>query len=536
MQLTKKIRVFPTPDQEEVLCYLSERCRLLYNFALAERRKEWELNNLKDDFDVFPWGKTSYSVDYKKQQNDLPNLKEKYPKYKAVYSKVLQMAIRTLNADYNSFFEQRKNGDTNAHPPGFKGKEHFTTMIHNQSGFRIKSSTITLTQYYKKDIPLTFDIPSSEKFRRVYQVSIFKDKNKYFLSIVHEVPEKPYEDNGIYQAIDLGITKTVSAVNTKGKFFEAKNPRPDKYWNQIIDALQSRRDHCKKKSRKHNHIHQSMTKRQKKRSNQIKDIQHKLSRRMIDNTRANTIIIGDLDVKEMAQSRKATKGLNKKKSLNQLNSIYSIMNIKIVICFIIISFLPVASLGATEKVWSAKSSGFIKIDESLDFENYHVKVTALNNTNSTLIVYKDSGLIEKKEFQVNEFKKYDDIGITLLGIIGDDSWIAFSRLENKDIWIPSGRTILKWGDTYSFEDYSIGIEAIGKDSVNLTVSRNKKTVNTDVFTKNGSKNYDNLRIVVMDINRTGFIDIEFFKYKIPTIKAKIITDKDEYFPMKTFPY
>ncbi|MFZ3383125.1 MAG: hypothetical protein WA144_04290 [Candidatus Methanoperedens sp.] len=205
------------------------------------------------------------------------------------------------------------------------------------------------------------------------------------------------------------------------------------------------------------------------------------------------------------------------------------MNIKIVICFIIISFLPVASLGATEKVWSAKSSGFIKIDESLDFENYHVKVTALNNTNSTLIVYKDSGLIEKKEFQVNEFKKYDDAGITLLGIIGDKSWIAFSRLENKDIWIPSGRTILKWGDTYSFDTYSIGIEAIGKDSVNLTVS-GKKTVNTDVFTKNGSKNYDNLRIVVMDINKTGFIDIEFFKYKTPVVKAEIITDKYEYFP------
>ena len=205
------------------------------------------------------------------------------------------------------------------------------------------------------------------------------------------------------------------------------------------------------------------------------------------------------------------------------------MNIKIVICFIIISFLPVASLGATEKVWSAKSSGFIKIDESLDFENYHVKVTALNNTNSTLIVYKDRGLIETKEFQVNEFKKYDDAGITLLGIMGDESWIAFSRLENKDIWIPSGRTILKWGDTYSFEAYSIGIEAIGKDSVNLTVS-SKKTVNTDVFTKNGSKNYDNLRIVVMDINKTGFIDIEFFKYKTPVVKAEIITDNDEYFP------
>ena len=85
-----------------------------------------------------PGGKPYYSVGYKKQQNDLPKTKEKYPKYKAVYSKVLQMAIRTLNADYNSFFEQRKNGDLNAHPPGFKGKDHFTTMMYNQSGFSIK--------------------------------------------------------------------------------------------------------------------------------------------------------------------------------------------------------------------------------------------------------------------------------------------------------------------------------------------------------------------------------------------------------------
>ncbi|MCX9029698.1 MAG: helix-turn-helix domain-containing protein, partial [Candidatus Methanoperedens sp.] len=101
MQLTERVRIYPTQEQEDVLWYLSEQCRLIYNFALAERRKEWILNNLRADFEVFPWGKPYYSVGYKKQQNDLPKTKEKYPKYKAVYSKVLQMAIRTLNADYN---------------------------------------------------------------------------------------------------------------------------------------------------------------------------------------------------------------------------------------------------------------------------------------------------------------------------------------------------------------------------------------------------------------------------------------------------
>ena len=309
MQLTKKLRIFPTEEQEEVLWHLSEQCRLLYNFALAERRKEWGLNNLRHDFSVFPWGKPYYEVGYNKQQNELPKIKEKHPRYACVHSKVLQMTLRTLNADYSSFFALRRNGDSDAMPPGFKGKKHFTTMVHNQSGFKIKDNHVTLTQFYKKEVPLTFGI--SEQFGRVYQVSVFKDREKYYLSIVHEVPEKPYEDNGIYQAIDLGITKTVSAVNTAGKFFESRNPRPDKYWNPIVDSLQSRRDHCKKGSNKLNHLHEAMTKRTRKRSNQIKDIQHKLSRRMIDNTKANTIIVGDLDVKSMPKSRKASKGLNR---------------------------------------------------------------------------------------------------------------------------------------------------------------------------------------------------------------------------------
>jgi len=54
-----------------------------------------------------------------------------------------------------------------------------------------------------------------------------------------------------------------------------------------------------------------MAQRMKKKSNQLKDIQHKLSRKIINNTKANTIIVGDLDVKEMAQSKRATKGLNR---------------------------------------------------------------------------------------------------------------------------------------------------------------------------------------------------------------------------------
>ncbi len=82
-------------------------------------------------------------------------------------------------------------------------------------------------------------------------MDLFHDnlKNEYYVSIVHEVqPVQEYVDNGQYQAWDLGITKHV-AVNSAGKFIEVTNARPDKYWNNKIDAMQSRRDHCKKKLR-----------------------------------------------------------------------------------------------------------------------------------------------------------------------------------------------------------------------------------------------------------------------------------------------
>lgn len=65
MQLTQKIRIEPSPSQEIVLNALSEKCRLIYNFALKERIEAYE-HDIK-------------GVNYIKQQNDLPKLKQQFP-------------------------------------------------------------------------------------------------------------------------------------------------------------------------------------------------------------------------------------------------------------------------------------------------------------------------------------------------------------------------------------------------------------------------------------------------------------------------
>lgn len=312
MQLTKKIKIHPTEEQVDVLWKLSEQCRLVYNFALAERKETWK--------------KEQRNVKYIEQQNKLPELKRQYPAYNIVYSKVLQSVLKKLDANYKSFFSLRKNGDKSARPPNFRSRkyfmtlEYFMTLVYNQSGFRTDGHTIIFS-HKVNDVCLLFDVQGIPDSSRIKQIEIYNDdpykaKGDFFISVTCDVsPSIEYVDNNQYQAIDLGITKIVTAVNTQGKFFEAKTLRSDQYWNTRIDSIKSRRDHCKKGSERWDRLHKTYRKMEAKKSHQIKDFQHKLSKKMIENTKANTMIVGDLNVKSMARSKKVTG--KKKRSMNR---------------------------------------------------------------------------------------------------------------------------------------------------------------------------------------------------------------------------
>ena len=291
MKLTQQIRIFPTPAQEAVLWKLSEKCRLIYNFALAERRDAYR-HKIK-------------GVNYRKQQNDLPMIKAHYPEYRWVYSKVLQYTLRSLAADYESFFALRKNGHADARPPRFKGKQYFTTMVYNQSGFKLEHGKISFSHSYN-GVPLEFALPEKFSFddMQVKQVAISTQRKRYFVTITYQVEEPPYVDNGRYQAIDLGVTHIVTAVNSQGKFLMVKNQRPDKYWNPKIAKVQARRDRCKKFSNRWKLFNRIKRKYEWKRDAQLKDFQHTLSTKLVNNTKANTLIVGELAVKAMAQSTK----------------------------------------------------------------------------------------------------------------------------------------------------------------------------------------------------------------------------------------
>lgn len=309
MHLTAKVKIYPTEEQQKVLWELSDRCCSLYNLALAERKDVWKSERK--------------SIKYIDQQNKLSEFKKKNPEYKAVYSKTLQGILKKLDANYKSFFALRKNGDTNARPPNFKSRDFFQTIPYNQSGFKILRTLCgnkIIFSHNVNNTSLDFDIEKT--FPNIKQVEIYNDdpfhaKGDFYVSVTYEAACAEYVDNGLYQANDAGITKIVTCINLRGKFHEVKTPRIDKYWNPKIDSIKSRKDHCigakkgSKKSRKYLKLHTQYRKMETKKQNQLKDFQHKLSKKMVNNTKANTIIVGDLKVKKMAQSKK-TKGKRKR--------------------------------------------------------------------------------------------------------------------------------------------------------------------------------------------------------------------------------
>ena len=89
MQLAKKIQIYPTEEQIDVLWQLSEKCRVVYNLALADRQDAYENENRY--------------VKYAEQQNKLPDFKKRNPEYNQVYSKTLQGILKKLDGSYRSF-------------------------------------------------------------------------------------------------------------------------------------------------------------------------------------------------------------------------------------------------------------------------------------------------------------------------------------------------------------------------------------------------------------------------------------------------
>jgi putative transposase len=87
-------------------------CRNLYNLALKQRQIAY--NQFKK------------SINYIKQQNELPMFRKEFPEFKDVQSQVLQDVLHRLDKAYINFFENR------ARCPRFKSRDRYVSFNYPQ--------------------------------------------------------------------------------------------------------------------------------------------------------------------------------------------------------------------------------------------------------------------------------------------------------------------------------------------------------------------------------------------------------------------
>ena len=159
-------------------------CRHLYNWNLEERITVYE--------------KDKRTISYRQQQNALPELKERKPWYKSIYSQVLQDVLQRLENAYQRFFRQKKGF------PKYKKKGQWNSITYSQFRRRPQDNTIDIPKLGKVKLVYHRDIPQDAMIKTL---TIIKEGGKWFACFSIELPDrlepKPKLSTAI--GIDLGL-------------------------------------------------------------------------------------------------------------------------------------------------------------------------------------------------------------------------------------------------------------------------------------------------------------------------------------------
>lgn len=300
MLLCKKIKLNVTERDAATLEFMQCKCRGLYN---------WWIMKLRDG-EKWPGWRIA--------KKTLQDSKRHDPELKQVYGKLLHEVYFRLGAAMDAFFRRVKIGEK----PGFprvRPRHCFFTLIYPAMYIQIEEKTVILPtggqgakhkQYPNVEAELT-EIPP-EGFR---EVAISRDgRGDYYASFSYHVKEED-QHPGQVVAFDLGIKTLATGVNEQDRFYHVGGFKGGPWYNKQLDKIRSKRDKCKKKSRRYINL-SKVYKRlaQKKRNKQRDSLQkasHLIAHRMVE----RTVVVGDLSQRQMVMREHQEKNRYKNRAV-----------------------------------------------------------------------------------------------------------------------------------------------------------------------------------------------------------------------------
>jgi putative transposase len=144
--------------------------------------------------------------------------------YKLLPSQTAQEILGELDDAYRAWFSHRKNGNSEANPPGFRKKDSLSSLTFKQNAFRILPENRVELHLPKtlatQRIILEFILPPKTMFGKIQEVElVYAPKTgDWTLYLTHVVAIK-YRDNGNTMALDLGIINIIAGFISNGFTF-----------------------------------------------------------------------------------------------------------------------------------------------------------------------------------------------------------------------------------------------------------------------------------------------------------------------------
>jgi putative transposase len=299
MLLTKKIRLVVSEQDAQTLEFMQGKCRGLYNWWVMRLRagERWP--------------------GWQEAKKTLQESKDYDPQLRWVYGKLLHEVYFRLDASMGAFRRRVKAGEK----PGFprvRPRHCFFTLCYPAVYVMVQGNTVifpTGGQGKNKHFPnivakLTEEVPTGYK-----EVAISRDAaGHYSASFVHEVAEEQHEegDSGVL-ALDLGIKTLATGVNEQGRVYHIGGFKGHQWYNKQLDKIRSKRDRCKKGSRRYRHLSQVYRRVSQKKHHKQKDSLHKASHLIAHKVVERTVVVGDLSQRQMVTNahKERNKHLNR---------------------------------------------------------------------------------------------------------------------------------------------------------------------------------------------------------------------------------
>jgi putative transposase len=279
-----KFRIYPNDEQIVLIEKTFGCCRLVYNDALARRKKAYS--------------RRGESISCNQLKNLLPKLKVRLHFLKEVDSTALQQSIMDMDDAYQMFFK-------GSGFPKFKNKRNLV------QSYRTVSATTRIID--GKHIELAkLGVIRCRLHRKVQGViksaTISRIADKYYVSFccdIPEIPKLPTNENQI--GIDLGVKKFAidsnNTIYTNPKHLANSLTKLQEEYRKL-SRMQKGSSNFRKQSKRIARIHSKI-------ANQRLNHSHQLSRYLVNNF--GIICIEDLNVKGMIESIENATMYNKEK-------------------------------------------------------------------------------------------------------------------------------------------------------------------------------------------------------------------------------